>query len=327
MIKKKRIARCLLMTMIAFMVSEMSVFASEPVITVKKAADVNGTSITMLTLNTEYRQVLKQQGLSEDSVPSDQAEAFKKEILDSLINQELLYQECVKNDIVVDEETVKTTSLKAKESFDNEEAFLNALKDANMQEKDLTNRIRKTIAINQLVEDEISKQVVVTDDEAKDYYDTHPELFKRTEKVRASHILVKVDEEDGEAKIVAAREKIKEYKRRISAGEDFAQLAKENSDCPSSANGGELGYFERGKMVKEFEDAAFSLATGDVSDIVRTDFGYHLIKVTDRVEPGVIAYETVEEELRDFMYRQRVQEGVSTLLDTLKNGSDIEIYL
>jgi peptidyl-prolyl cis-trans isomerase C len=312
---------------ILFLVSAISAFAEDPVITVKKAADVNGVTITMMTLNSEFRQVLKQQGLSEDAIPADQVGEYKKEILDSLINQELLYQESQKNQIRVDEEDVNSTVLKAKGSFETEEAYQAALKDANMQEGDLNERIRKTLAINQLVEEKISQQVDVTDEDAKAYYDSNPESFQRTEKVRASHILIKVDRDAGEAKKVAAKEKIKNLQRRVREGEDFAELAKENSECPSSENGGELGYFERGKMVQEFEEAAFSTAVGSISDVVQTDYGYHLVKVTDKIEPGVIAFETVKDDLKDFMLQQKVQVAVSAFLDSLKNDAEIEMYL
>jgi peptidyl-prolyl cis-trans isomerase C len=312
---------------IILLTSTLSAYGEDPVITVQKAADVNGVSITMMALNTEYRQMLKQKGISEEDVPADQVGIFKKELLDSLINQELLYQESQRNNVAIDEGLVNTTVSKAKESFGNEDAYRSALKDANMQEDDLSDRIRKTLAINQLVEEKISQQVVVTDEEAKAYYEKNPDSFQRTEKVRASHILVKVERDAGESKRVAAREKLKNIKRKINDGEDFAQLARENSECPSSENGGELGYFERGKMVPAFEEAAFATAPGSVSDIVQTDYGYHLINVTDKIDPGTISFETVQDDLKDFMARQKVQTGVSALLDVLKKDAKIESYL
>jgi len=322
-----RISWWLITAGIACLVLSSFAFAADPVITVKKAADVNGVSITMMTLNNEYRQALKQQGISEEDIPADQVPAVKKELLDSLVNQELLYQACQKNNITVDEEQVDASVLKAKENFESEEAYKNALKDANMEESELTDRIRRTLAINQLVDEKIGGKVVVTDEEAQEYYDTHPDSFQRTEKVRASHILVKIDRDAGESKQVVAREKIENIQQRIKAGEDFAQLAKENSDCPSSANGGDLGYFERGKMVPEFEDAAFGLEVGRVSDIVQTDYGYHLIKATDRIEAGTIAYETVKDDLTDFLRRQKIQTGASEYLEELRKEATIEEYL
>lgn len=324
-----RISGWLLVFGIVSMTSIFSAFAEDPVITIKKAADVNGVSITMLTLNDEYRQVLKQQGIAEEDIPADQVTAFKKELLRSLINQELLFQECRKNNISVDEESVSASILKAREAFENEEAYQSALKDANMRESDFSARIRRTLTINKLVDEKIGWYIVVTEEESKEYYDSYPDLFQRAEMVRASHILAKVARDAGEAEIKAAREKIESIEKRINAGEDFARLARENSDCPSSENGGELGYFERGEiqMAQEFEDAAFALAPGSVSDIVQTDFGFHLIKVTDRKEAGTIAYETVRSDLEDYLRQQKIMTEVSSQIENLRRDASIETYL
>jgi len=322
-----RLPGWLIITGIALLVPTFSAFGADPVITVKKAADVNGASITMMTLNNEYREILKQRGITEEDIPADQVTDYKKKLLNSLVNQELLFQESQKNNISVEEETVNASLSKVKENFESKEAYENALKDANMKESDIATRIRKNLAINLFVQEKISNHVVVTDEESREYYETHPDSFHRLEKVRASHILVKVDRGAGEAKKVAALEKIKNIQRRLGAGEDFAKLAKENSDCPSGVKGGELGYFERGKMVTEFEDAAFALDLDVVSDIVQTAYGYHLIKVTDKIEGGTIEYETVKTELKDFLKQKKIQAEVSSLIETLQNDATIKIYL
>jgi len=322
-----RLPGWLIITGIALLVPTFSAFGADPVITVKKAADVNGASITMMTLNNEYREILKQRGITEEDIPADQVTDYKKKLLNSLVNQELLFQQSQKNNISVEEETVNASLSKVKENFESKEAYENALKDANMKESDIATRIRKNLAINLFVQEKISNHVVVTDEESREYYETHPDSFHRLEKVRASHILVKVDRGAGEAKKVAALEKIKNIQRRLGAGEDFAKLAKENSDCPSGVKGGELGYFERGKMVTEFEDAAFALDLDVVSDIVQTAYGYHLIKVTDKIEGGTIEYETVKTELKDFLKQKKIQAEVSSLIETLQNDATIKIYL
>jgi peptidyl-prolyl cis-trans isomerase C len=312
---------------ITLLASTITVSAADPVITEKKAADINGVSITMLSLNNEYRQVLKQQGITDDQMTPDQVAEYKKQLLDSLINQELLYQECQKNNIAASEDSVNTSLEKALASFENEDEYRNALKDANMQEGDLETRIRRALAINMLVDEKVGQFVVVTDEDVRAYYDSHPDSFQRSEKVRASHILVKTDRDADEAEKAAALEKLENIRKKVKAGEDFAQLARENSDCPSNENGGELGYFERGKMVQEFEEAAFALETGDVSGIVQTDFGFHLIKVTDKIKADTISYETVKSDLEDFIKRQKISTGVASLIETLRKEAEIETYL
>lgn len=323
----KRASEWFTLITLAFLTVALSAVAADLVITEKKAAEVNGVTITMMALNGEYRQVLKQQGMSSEEMDAGQALEIKKGVLDSLINEELLYQECQKNNISATEENVNASLVKTKESFQDEDAYQSALKDANMQESDIIARIRRALAINTLVDEKVGQKVVVTDEEVVEYYDTHPDSFRITEKVRASHILVKVDKDDDESKKALAEEKINALQRRLKEGEDFANLAKENSDCPSSENGGELGYFERGKMVQEFEDAAFALSPGEAGDIVQTDYGYHLILVTDKIEEGTISYETVKPDLEDYLMRQKISLGVASLIEMLREEARIETYL
>ena len=127
----------LFVLMVAF-----SALAAEPIISEQKAADINGVSISMRDLNNEYRQVLKQRSTSENDVPAEQALEIKKGLLDSLIDQELLYQESKKINIVVDEEAVATSITKVRENFESEDEYQKALKDANIQGNDLEVRIR-----------------------------------------------------------------------------------------------------------------------------------------------------------------------------------------
>jgi len=283
--------------------------------------------ISMKDLNNEYRQVLKQKGTSENDITAEQALEFKKELLDSLINQELLYQESRKKNIVVEEATVSDSIAKVREKFETEDAYQKALKDADIQVNDLETKIRRSLAINALVDEQISRNLVVTDEESRQYYDAHPDAFLEPEQIRASHILVKMDKDAGEAKRVAAKEKITAIQRKLKDGEDFAQLARENSECPSSADGGDLGYFKKGAMVKEFEDAAFVLTPGSVSDIVETQFGYHLIKGVEKKEAGTIPYDTVKSDLQNFLKRQKLSKEVSSRLETLRKDAKIETYL
>ncbi len=304
-----------------------SALAAEPVITEHKAAEINGVVISIRNLDNEYRQILKQRGTPENDISADQAIELKKELLDSLIDQELLYQESKKKNIVVEDATIASSIEMVREKFETENDYQKALIDANIQGNDLEVRVKRRIAINMLVNDYIIKHIIVSDDECRQYYDTHPGDFLEPEQIRASHILVKVDKEDGEAKKVAAREKIEVIQRKIKSGENFEQIARENSDCPSSAKGGDLGQFRKGTMVKEFEDAAFTLALGEVSDIVETHFGYHLIKVTDKKEAETISYDAVKNDLQNFLKRQKLESEISSLLETLRKDAEIKIYL
>jgi len=141
-------------------------------------------------------------------------------------------------------------------------------------------------------------KVTITDDELRDYYDEHENEYVQEEEVRARHILAKVVEGASEKVEQEAKKKMEGLLAKVSAGEDFAKLAKENSDCPSSSKGGDLGFFGRGQMAKPFEDTSFSLEVGQVSDVVKTEFGYHIIKVEERKEAETQEFEQVADEIR-----------------------------
>ncbi|MEZ6174857.1 MAG: peptidylprolyl isomerase [Candidatus Scalinduaceae bacterium] len=161
------------------------------------------------------------------------------------------------------------------------------------------------------------------DEEMRAFFDSNQDLFNG-EEVRASHLLIDTRNLKSEEEIDKARQKIEKLKKEIDNGADFAVLAKKNSDCPSSEKGGDLGFFEKkGTMVEPFANAAFLLKTGEVSDPVKTQYGFHLIKVTDRREGKEVSYDEVKE-MVDQIYRERKTEN---LLKSLREKATIERFL
>jgi peptidyl-prolyl cis-trans isomerase C len=181
--------------------------------------------------------------------------------------------------------------------------------------------------IQKVIEQEVGGDVAVTDAEAKEFYENHPDMFQQPEKIRASHILIKAEPDADKADKEAARKKLEDIQKKVEAGEDFGELAKAHSEGPTSAKGGDLGFFGRGQMVKPFEDVAFALKTGEVSDIVETRFGYHIIKGTDKQQAGTVAYDEIRERLKDYLKEQKVQKQVAGYIEKLKADADIERFL
>jgi peptidyl-prolyl cis-trans isomerase C len=138
--------------------------------------------------------------------------------------------------------------------------------------------------------------------------------------------LIKVDPEADESRKAEARKKLEMIQKRLRKGEDFAALAKEFSEGPSRGKGGDLGYFRRGQMVKAFEEAAFTLRPGEVSDIVETKFGYHLIKVIDKKPEKTMAYKDVKDRLGDYLKREKVQKEVRLYVEKLKEKAKVERF-
>jgi len=121
--------------------------------------------------------------------------------------------------------------------------------------------------------------------------------------------------------------KIEKIQQKLRQGEDFAALAKEFSQCPSGSKGGDLGYFAQGQMAKPFEDAAFALMPGEISDVVETTFGYHLIKVNDKTPETVLAFDDIKDGLKRYLTQQKVQQEVVLYVQKLKEQATVERYL
>ncbi|MBI4844099.1 MAG: peptidylprolyl isomerase [Nitrospirae bacterium] len=205
-----------------------------------------------------------------------QSDEDKDKFLDSIIEKEVLYAEAKKNRLEQDKE------------------FAAKLED-----------FKKMNLITILLEKEIRDKVKIDDAEAKKYYDDNLEKYRKDAGVRASHILVET-EKDGNF-ILA----------KLKNGDDFGKLARKFSkDEGSAQNGGDLGFFSRGSMVPEFEDAAFKLKPGEVSGLVKTQFGYHIIKVTDKSEGTQLDFE----QAKDVIKRQLLSEKQRTAYQSYVNG-------
>ncbi|MDY6838590.1 MAG: peptidylprolyl isomerase [Thermodesulfobacteriota bacterium] len=284
-------------------------------------AMVNGIEITQAQFDRELRLAKRRFQMGGKALTDAQLAAIKLETLERLIDVELLYQESQKKGIQADE-TALDESLKKR--FPDEAAFKKMVKRMNLTEAVLRSQFLRGMAIQTFIDKEIAQKMVVPDKEIKEYYDSRPELFKQPEQVQASHILVKVDPKAEASEKAESRKRIEKIQDRLEKGEDFSALAKEASQCPSGAKGGDLGYFRRGQMVKPFEVVAFSLKPGEVSDIVETKFGYHLIKVKDKKSEATTPYKDVKQRIRENLKREKVQKEVDLYVAKLKGEATVE---
>ncbi len=233
--------------------------------------------------------------------------------LDSLITNKIVELEAKKLDITVSDKEIEEEYKTYTESYGGEEALLETMANYNMTKEDIEKDIETYLLTLKVMEDYID----VTDEDVKAYYEENKESFDTEAQVEASHILVE-DE-------ATANEVIE----KLNAGEDFAELAKEYStDTASAENGGELGYFSSGQMVEEFEKAAFAMNVGEVSKTpVKTEHGYHIIKVTDKKDAEESTYETAKEEARKQLVDERVNEEYLTWVNEKMEEYDIKTTL
>jgi peptidyl-prolyl cis-trans isomerase C len=313
--------------LLAFLAVSFPGLAEETKSPPEKAAVVNGVVIPQQEYAKELESHLErfsQQGLQ---LSDEQMKKLKNDVLESLIDREILYQESQKSGIKVDEKIIDAQLSVVKKRFPSENEYKNALSTMKLSENDIKKQIKKGLAIKGLIDTRITQKVVITDKESKAFYDANPNLFKQPEQVKAGHILIKVEAGADEQKKTEADKKIKEVQKKLKGGQDFAALAKEYSEDVSSANGGDLGYFSRGQMVKPFEDQAFGMKPNEVSDIVETRFGYHLIKVYDKKPEKILAYGDVKGLLTERMQQEKAEQKTAMYIVELKKDAKIERYL
>lgn len=190
-------------------------------------------------------------------------------------------------------------------------------------EQDLRKNIENELRIRKLLEEKTAATSKVTPEEITAFYTDKPEYFESPESANARHILFMTNKSTPEEK---AQKKVLAEKCRadLIGGASFEELAKQHSDCPSKEKGGDLGSFTRGRMVKEFEDAAFSQKIDEIGPIVETEYGYHIIQVTKRTEGGKKALDEVKADIETFLKRQKQEDGVKQYINDLKTKADIK---
>ena len=185
--------------------------------------------------------------------------------------------------------------------------------DRDKEVKRVMEEARKKILIARLLQDEVNAKVEVTEEEITQYYNENTDKFTTPAVLRASHILVK-NEKDAKDILV-----------ELSNGRNFEDLARARSVDPTSKLGGDIGYFAKGQLVPEFEDVCFNMKTGEISGIVETKFGYHIIKLTERKEPQVKSLQEVHDAIEQSIMRFKQKNVFSEFIEKLKQGSKITV--
>ena len=185
--------------------------------------------------------------------------------------------------------------------------------DRDKEVKEVVNEAKKKIVMAKLIKNEVEDKIVVTEDEMKKFYDEHKDEFKTPEMWRASHILV-ADEKEAKAML-----------DELAKGAKFEDLARAHSIDATASRGGDVGYFRAGQLIPDFEKACLKLDVGQTSGIVQTQFGYHIIKLTDKKEPGVKSYEEAKRAIEAELKKKKRSELFNALVLRLKNKYGVEV--
>jgi parvulin-like peptidyl-prolyl isomerase len=224
-------------------------------------------------------------------IPADQTPDLdtRKNALSRLIDRLLLIHYAIVNGYSAEESEFDAALM---EILDKDEtAQINPEMAKDRAANELEKLIRNKIILRKFLADICNKEVSITDEKLREFYDEQKEVFFSTEEVRASHILIKGDDE-------ATLARITDLRAHIHSPEQFTEVCSNSSECPSCYKCGDLGYFSRGKLLKEIEDVAFSLEINEISKPFNTKHGYHLLMVTDKRNTSTVSFDDIKDSLR-----------------------------
>ena len=295
----------------------------------KKAGIVavaNGTEIPVDDFFRELNRVQRIIVSAGQSLTCPQITRLRTEVAEGLVRRELLYQESRKK-VQVTEAQVNEALKKLKDQYTSDAEFANSLNAMRLSPASLKTQVERTLVIDKMIESEFTPKAVVTDKDIRAYYDQNRDSFREPEQVRASHFLVRVDSKWDAAKKTAARKKIEEVRSKIQQKQDFESMARTYSEDPSGPKGGDLGYVRQGQIIKPLEEALFALKSGEVSDIVESGLGYHLIKAGDRKPEVTTPFEKVKDQLRTALKQQKGRQDADAYTVKLREKAKVEIFL
>ena len=294
----------------------------------KVVARVNGNPVYEDRLTPEVEKGVKKfkkYGMRKES--PEMVKRLQKKALAKVIDYELISQESQKLKIKDVDEKVEEKMEGMRKKYQTEERLNNYLKKNGLTIEELRGNFKKRVYIDEYLLKEGISDPDIPEKNIKGFYDSSPKNYYREEAVKVSHILLKVDEKATLKEKEKARKKAEQLRKDIVGGKDFAEMAKEHSECNSASGGGGLGYINKGYMPEEFEKAAFSLEKGAVSEPVKTKFGYHIIKVSEKTPEGITPYEEVRDFIKKFLQEDESKEKYDAHIAELKKKAKIEILL
>lgn len=283
-------------------------------------AKVNGTEIGAA----EYNELVQKMfGNSRRPLPKQLADRFKGRTLDQIVDKHLIQNAIDEAGVEVSDEELKAEIEQIKERFPEGKNLESLLKMRNMTKEEFEEQVQESLAVKKLLQK--NKGIEVTEEDAQKYYDENPSKFEQPEKVKASHILIKTKKGASEEEVEKARKKAEKLaKKARKEGTDFAKLAKEKSEGPSARKGGDLGYFSKERMVPEFSKKAFSMKDGEISDPVKTRFGFHVIKRTGHKEAKTETFADAKSGIVSQLESQKMRKAMKGWVKELRDGADVK---
>ena len=285
-------------------------------------ARVNATEISKTQL------LRRAEALKSQLPPSEAGEGFYQRVLGDMVNRELWYQSVETKGLAPTDAEIDAELDSQRQRSGGEAAFESALKQRGLSVDEVKLDLKKELGIQRLVDRDLIPRLTVTEEEKKTFYDENQESMQQPVQFKPAHILILVDESATPEKRAELKKKAQSIRNMVEVGQDFAELAAKNSGDPGSKNnGGELGWMSEGQTVPPFEAAMKSLEPGELSELVETRFGYHIIKLQERRGPGAPPYEEVEEQIEEFLKQRGLQELMQQEVELLRGTATIEVFI
>jgi len=282
----------------------------------QKAAGTQQLIMQIAQTNQQFAQLLYSSEAGQELL-----EEFNKTKLEEVINNTLLQQAAADSDVELTEKeknemfNKQVAQIKQQNNLTDEQ-FESALSEQGIESMEQYKKMfleNENLKIQKFIQEKVLSNVEVSEEEAKEFYNNNSQRYKQGERVEASHILVE------------SKEKADELYNKLQNGASFADLAKNNSiDNRSAENGGKLGFIEKGQFIEKFEKVAFNLEVGSISEPVETEYGYHIIKVSDKKEASTKSFEEVKSQIKDQLFSQKRQQAVNQYIQKLRDEAKIE---
>lgn len=290
-------------------------------------ARVNNQIITRSEYQHEQQQLMDECQRQDPPRSEQSCEDETKNVLRGLIDRELLLEKGKDLGITADTELIKRLDEMRKEmKLNTMEDLEKAAESQGVSFEDFKQNMRNEIITQQVIQREVSPHINVSDDEVKKYYEQHKSELAHPEAIRLSEILTSTDDAgNDQAKLDADKAKAEDILKQIRGGANFEDLAKKVSQDPSASQGGDLGYFERGKLAKQLEDLTFGMQKGQISDVIRTRQGFVILKVTDHQMAGIPPLNTIESRVQEAVYMKKLQPSLRSYLTKLREDAYIDV--
>ncbi len=316
------------MTIFAFLTifAFTPLFAAEPQnAAVKPAARVNGAPISQKEVDEAMSALIPQASYHRNVTPETMKE-LRKKALDNLIREELFYRAGLKKGYKVAKGDIGKRLEEIIKRYPSKNAFTEALKKHGVTEEGVRKKIEHMMLADFFLKEEVYKRAEMPEKDLLDYYKKNQEKFQKPEAVRLSHILIKVPPEAQKEEKEKLKKKAEEVYQKLQKGDDFEKLAWDNSDDPSRVKGGDLGVVHRGRLEPEVEGPAFAMKKGEMSGIVTSLYGYHILKVVDTIPPRQLEFAEIKDKLKKDLEEKEVAIRLADLVKTLRENAKIEIF-